>query len=236
MLPLLSSYGHNPREKSYIIGITTSSLLASSEVLAQQPGYPSLWLRFIDVLCRFIREGGAIGEMTTERMKNLLMVMMVEKRFDTMSAVAGQNVLEATMMMLDSYCPAIRQELDMAFNRSENPKGEKEGVEEKSQEKSEEKSEQQSEEKSEEMSPEKPEQQSEEKPEQKSEEKPEQQSEQQSEEKPEEEKENENENVAIPTKEEQEMRDVQQKEENVQSTTQSIETQNGEDVIIQVKE
>ena len=129
VFPLLSSYGRSDRDKSYIIGIATSSLLASSEVLAQQPAYASLWLRFIDLLCRFIREGGAIGEMTTERMKNLLMVMMVEKRFDTMSAAAGQNVLEATMTMLDSYCPAIRSELDRAFAPAENPKPDK--VEEK---------------------------------------------------------------------------------------------------------
>ena len=129
VFPLLSSYGRSDRDKSYIIGIATSSLLASSEVLAQQPAYASLWLRFIDLLCRFIREGGAIGEMTTERMKNLLMVMMVEKRFDTMSAAAGQNVLEATMTMLDSYCPAIRSELDRAFSPTENPKPDK--VEEK---------------------------------------------------------------------------------------------------------
>ena len=125
VFPLLSSYGRSDRDKSYIIGIATSSLLASSEVLAQQPAYASLWLRFIDLLCRFIREGGAIGEMTTERMKNLLMVMMVEKRFDTMSAAAGQNVLEATMTMLDSYCPAIRSELDRAFAPAENPKPDK---------------------------------------------------------------------------------------------------------------
>ena len=125
VFPLLSSYGRSDRDKSYISGIATSSLLASSEVLAQQPAYASLWLRFIDLLCRFIREGGAIGEMTTERMKNLLMVMMVEKRFDTMSAAAGQNVLEATMTMLDSYCPAIRSELDRAFSPTENPKPDK---------------------------------------------------------------------------------------------------------------
>ena len=73
ILPLLSHYGTNERDRSYIIGITTSTMLASSETLSQQPGYASLWLRFIDLLCSYIREEGGIGEMTTERMKNLLM-------------------------------------------------------------------------------------------------------------------------------------------------------------------
>ena len=77
ILPLLSHYGTNERDRSYIIGITTSTMLASSETLSQQPGYASLWLRFIDLLCSYIREEGGIGEMTTERMKNLLMVMIL---------------------------------------------------------------------------------------------------------------------------------------------------------------
>ena len=128
ILPLLSHYGTNERDRSYIIGITTSTMLASSETLSQQPGYASLWLRFIDLLCSYIREEGGIGEMTTERMKNLLMVMIVEKRFDIMNEVSGQNVLEATMTMLDSYCPSIRRDLEQAFDHSENPKGGEDGV------------------------------------------------------------------------------------------------------------
>lgn len=128
ILPLLSHYGTNERDRSYIIGITTSTMLASSETLSQQPGYASLWLRFIDLLCSYIREEGGIGEMTTERMKNLLMVMIVEKRFDSMNEVSGQNVLEATMTMLDSYCPSIRRDLEQAFDHSENPKGGEDGV------------------------------------------------------------------------------------------------------------
>ena len=128
ILPLLSHYGTNERDRSYIIGITTSTMLASSETLSQQPGYASLWLRFIDLLCSYIREEGGIGEMTTERMKNLLMVMIVEKRFDIMNEVSGQNVLEATMTMLDSYCPSIRRDLEQAFDHSENPKGGEEEV------------------------------------------------------------------------------------------------------------
>ena len=270
VFPLLSSYGRSDRDKSYIIGIATSSLLASSEVLAQQPAYASLWLRFIDLLCRFIREGGAIGEMTTERMKNLLMVMMVEKRFDTMSAAAGQNVLEATMTMLDSYCPAIRSELDRAFAPAENPKPDK--VEEKAEEvKAEVKEEVKDEVKTEEEVKEK-EKEEEKKNEVKDEEKVEKEKpaeevkeEEEKEEvkevkeemkteevkeemKTEEEKEQVKkeeeqtkkqesegkEDAAISGKEVHE--EVQQKEENVQSTTQSSEMQNGEDVIIQVKE
>ena len=247
VFPLLSSYGRSDRDKSYIIGIATSSLLASSEVLAQQPAYASLWLRFIDLLCRFIREGGAIGEMTTERMKNLLMVMMVEKRFDTMSAAAGQNVLEATMTMLDSYCPAIRSELDRAFAPAENPKPDK--VEEK-----EVKEEKMVEEVKEEVKTEEEVKEKEKKDEEKDEEKVEKEKpaeevkEVKEEVKTEEEKEKVKkeeeqtekqesegkEDAAISGKEVHE--EVQQKEENVQSTTQSSEMQNGEDVIIQVKE
>ena len=141
ILPLLSHYGTNERDRSYIIGITTSTMLASSETLSQQPGYASLWLRFIDLLCSYIREEGGIGEMTTERMKNLLMVMIVEKRFDIMNEVSGQNVLEATMTMLDSYCPSIRRDLEQAFDHSENPKGGEEEVKSEEVKESEEKKE-----------------------------------------------------------------------------------------------
>lgn len=141
ILPLLSHYGTNERDRSYIIGITTSTMLASSETLSQQPGYASLWLRFIDLLCSYIREEGGIGEMTTERMKNLLMVMIVEKRFDIMNEVSGQNVLEATMTMLDSYCPSIRRDLEQAFDHSENPKGGEDGVKSEEVKESEEKKE-----------------------------------------------------------------------------------------------
>ena len=241
VFPLLSSYGRSDRDKSYIIGIATSSLLASSEVLAQQPAYASLWLRFIDLLCRFIREGGAIGEMTTERMKNLLMVMMVEKRFDTMSAAAGQNVLEATMTMLDSYCPAIRSELDRAFAPAENPKPDK--VEEKAEEvKAEVKEEVKEEEKKDEVKDEEKVEEKE-KPAEEVKEEEEKEEVKTEEEEKEEKKEEEQtekqesegkEDAAISGKEVHE--EVQQKEENVQSTTQSSEMQNGEDVIIQVKE
>ena len=270
VFPLLSSYGRSDRDKSYIIGIATSSLLASSEVLAQQPAYASLWLRFIDLLCRFIREGGAIGEMTTERMKNLLMVMMVEKRFDTMSAAAGQNVLEATMTMLDSYCPAIRSELDRAFSPTENPKPDKVEEKEVKEEKMEE--EVKEEVKTEEEVKEK-EKEEEKKNEVKDEEKVEEKEKPAEEVKEEEEKEEvkevkeemkteevkeemktEEEKEQVKKEEEQTKKqesegkedaaisgkemheEVQQKEENVQSTTQSSEMQNGEDVIIQVKE
>ena len=259
VFPLLSSYGRSDRDKSYIIGIATSSLLASSEVLAQQPAYASLWLRFIDLLCRFIREGGAIGEMTTERMKNLLMVMMVEKRFDTMSAAAGQNVLEATMTMLDSYCPAIRSELDRAFAPAENPKPDKveekevkeekmvEEVKEEVKTEEEVKEKEKEEEKKDEEKVEEKEKPAEEvKEEEKEEVKEEEEKEEVKEEKEEVKEEEEQtekqesegkEDAAIPTKEAQEVHEeVQQKEENVQSTTQSSEMQNGEDVIIQVKE
>ena len=241
VFPLLSSYGRSDRDKSYIIGIATSSLLASSEVLAQQPAYASLWLRFIDLLCRFIREGGAIGEMTTERMKNLLMVMMVEKRFDTMSAAAGQNVLEATMTMLDSYCPAIRSELDRAFAPAENPKPDK--VEEKDEEvKAEVKEEVKEEEKKDEVKDEEKVEEKE-KPAEEVKEEEEKEEVKTEEEEKEEKKEEEQtkkqesegkEDAAISGKEVHE--EVQQMEENVQSTTQSSEMQNGEDVIIQVKE
>ena len=153
ILPLLSHYGTNERDRSYIIGITTSTMLASSETLSQQPGYASLWLRFIDLLCSYIREEGGIGEMTTERMKNLLMVMIVEKRFDIMNEVSGQNVLEATMTMLDSYCPSIRRDLVQAFDHSENPKGGEDGVKSEEVKESEEKKEEvkESEEKKEEV-------------------------------------------------------------------------------------
>ena len=153
ILPLLSHYGTNERDRSYIIGITTSTMLASSETLSQQPGYASLWLRFIDLLCSYIREEGGIGEMTTERMKNLLMVMIVEKRFDIMNEVSGQNVLEATMTMLDSYCPSIRRDLEQAFDHSENPKGGEDGVKSEEVKESEEKKEEvkESEEKKEEV-------------------------------------------------------------------------------------
>ena len=266
VFPLLSSYGRSDRDKSYIIGIATSSLLASSEVLAQQPAYASLWLRFIDLLCRFIREGGAIGEMTTERMKNLLMVMMVEKRFDTMSAAAGQNVLEATMTMLDSYCPAIRSELDRAFSPTENPKPdkveEKEVKEEKMEEevKEEVKTEEEvkeKEKKDEVMDEEKVEEKEKPAEEVKEEEEKEEVKEVKEEMKTEEVKEEmktEEEKEQVKKEEEQTKKqesegkedaaisgkemheEVQQKEENVQSTTQSSEMQNGEDVIIQVKE
>ena len=266
MFPLLSSYGRSDRDKSYIIGIATSSLLASSEVLAQQPAYASLWLRFIDLLCRFIREGGAIGEMTTERMKNLLMVMMVEKRFDTMSAAAGQNVLEATMTMLDSYCPAIRSELDRAFAPAENPKPdkveEKEVKEKKMEEevKEEVKTEEEvkeKEKKDEVMDEEKVEEKEKPAEEVKEEEEKEEVKEVKEEMKTEEVKEEmktEEEKEQVKKEEEQTKKqesegkedaaisgkemheEVQQKEENVQSTTQSSEMQNGEDVIIQVKE
>ena len=266
VFPLLSSYGRSDRDKSYIIGIATSSLLASSEVLAQQPAYASLWLRFIDLLCRFIREGGAIGEMTTERMKNLLMVMMVEKRFDTMSAAAGQNVLEATMTMLDSYCPAIRSELDRAFAPAENPKPdkveEKEVKEEKMEEevKEEVKTEEEvkeKEKKDEVMDEEKVEEKEKPAEEVKEEEEKEEVKEVKEEMKTEEVKEEmktEEEKEQVKKEEEQTKKqesegkedaaisgkemheEVQQKEENVQSTTQSSEMQNGEDVIIQVKE
>ena len=112
MMPLMLHYGTSDREKGYIIGVFISTLLASSETLALQPGFSSFWLRVIDVLCKFVSQGGGVGEMTTERLKNLLLVMIVEKRFDTMSRVSEQNALEATMTMLDSYCPTIRVDLE----------------------------------------------------------------------------------------------------------------------------
>ena len=112
MMPLMLHYGSSDREKGYIIGVFVSTLLASSETLALQPGFPSFWLRVIDVLCKFVSQGGGVGETTIERLKNLLLVMIVEKRFDTMSRVSEQDTLEATMTMLDSYCPTIRVDLE----------------------------------------------------------------------------------------------------------------------------
>ena len=112
MMPLLLHYGSSDREKGYIIGVFISTLLASSETLALQPGFSSFWLRVIDVLCKFVSQGGGVGETTTERLKNLLLVMIVEKRFETMSRVSEQNALEATMTMLDSYCPTMRVDLE----------------------------------------------------------------------------------------------------------------------------
>ena len=116
MLPLLINYGSKEREKCYVIGVFISTLLVSSEMLVKQPGFSSFWLRVIDVLCKFVAQGGSVGETTTERMKNLLLVMIVEKRFDMMTEISNQNILEATMTMLDSYCPDIRKELDLALN------------------------------------------------------------------------------------------------------------------------
>ena len=45
----------------------------------------------------------------------------VEGRFDVMSEVAGQDIMEATMTMLDSYCPSIRTDLEGTFKESEAP-------------------------------------------------------------------------------------------------------------------
>lgn len=129
MFPLLVSYGSKEREKSYMVGVFVSTLLVSSEVLVKQPGFSSFWLRIVDVLCKFVSQGGSLGETTTERMKNLLLVMIVEKRFDAMNAICSQNILEATMTMLDSYCPTIRKELELALNPVAKEKVEKEIVE-----------------------------------------------------------------------------------------------------------
>ena len=83
----------------------------------------------IDALCKYATQGGSLSETTIERMKNMLLVMRymirkgficsVEGRFDVMSEVAGQNVMEATMTMLDSYCPSIRTDLEGTFKESE---------------------------------------------------------------------------------------------------------------------
>ena len=43
----------------------------------------------------------------------------MEGRFDVMSSVAGQNMLEATMTMLDSYCPSIRKDLEGIYQPRE---------------------------------------------------------------------------------------------------------------------
>lgn len=128
MFPLLVSYGSKEREKSYMVGVFVSTLLVSSEVLVKQPGFSSFWLRIVDVLCKFVSQGGSLGETTTERMKNLLLVMIVEKRFDAMNAICSQNILEATMTMLDSYCPSIRKELELALNPVAKEKVEKKEV------------------------------------------------------------------------------------------------------------
>ena len=244
ILPLLSHYGTNERDRSYIIGITTSTMLASSETLSQQPGYASLWLRFIDLLCSYIREEGGIGEMTTERMKNLLMVMIVEKRFDIMNEVSGQNVLEATMTMLDSYCPSIRRDLEQAFDHSENPKGGEEEVkseevkekEEKEEVKEEEKEEVQTaeEEKDDETYPTENTQNTPETTQHVPEENAERETQLPSEEIAEKTitvEENEND---IVSKQEEEKK--QEAEENLQKATQSGDIQNSEDEVITIKE
>ena len=129
MLGLLIHYGRNDREKSYIVGIFVSTLLASSDTLSKQPGFSSYWLRVIDALCKYATQGGSLSETTIERMKNMLLVMRfmigkglmcsVEGRFEVMSEVAGQNIMEATMTMLDSYCPSIRTDLEGTFKESE---------------------------------------------------------------------------------------------------------------------
>ena len=129
MLGLLIHFGRTDREKSYIVGVFVSTLLASSETLTKQPGFSSYWLRVIDVLCKYATQGGSLSETTVERMKNMLLVMRwgkesevmrsVEGRFDVMSSVAGQNMLEATMTMLDSYCPSIRKDLEGIYQPRE---------------------------------------------------------------------------------------------------------------------
>lgn len=129
MLGLLVHFGRTDREKSYIVGVFVSTLLASSETLTKQPGFSSYWLRVIDVLCKYATQGGSLSETTVERMKNMLLVMRwereravtrsVEGRFDVMSSVAGQNMLEATMTMLDSYCPSIRKDLEGIYQHRE---------------------------------------------------------------------------------------------------------------------
>lgn len=129
MLGLLIHFGRTDREKSYIVGVFVSTLLASSETLTKQPGFSSYWLRVIDVLCKYATQGGSLSETTVERMKNMLLVMRwarerevtcsVEGRFDVMSSVAGQNMLEATMTMLDSYCPSIRKDLEGIYQHRE---------------------------------------------------------------------------------------------------------------------
>ena len=49
------------------------------------------------------------------------LICSVEGRFDVMSEVAGQDMMEATMTMLDSYCPSIRTDLEGTFKESEAP-------------------------------------------------------------------------------------------------------------------
>lgn len=132
MMPLMMRYGSNDREKGYIIGIFVSTLLASSETLALQPGFSSFWLRVIDVLCKFVSQGGGLGETTTERLKNLLLVMIVEKRLETVSRVSEQDAMEATMTMLDSYCPAVRVDLEKML-RGDVPKERQNETEKESQ-------------------------------------------------------------------------------------------------------
>ena len=75
MLGLLTHYGRNDREKSYIVGIFVSTLLASSDTLAKQPGFSSYWLRVIDALCKYATQGGSLSETTIERMKNMKLEM-----------------------------------------------------------------------------------------------------------------------------------------------------------------
>ena len=75
MLKLLSQYGRNERDKSLIVGIFISTLLTSCGTLTKQPGFSSYWPRVIDVLCKYASKGNSLGETTTERMKNMLLVM-----------------------------------------------------------------------------------------------------------------------------------------------------------------
>lgn len=40
----------------------------------------------------------------------------MENHFKVMSEVAGQDMMEVTMTMLDSYCPSIRTDLEPVLN------------------------------------------------------------------------------------------------------------------------
>ena len=104
----------------------------------------------IDVLCKYASKGNSLGETTTERMKNMLLVMRyvmimmiimnsMENHFTVMTEVAGQDMMEVTMTMLDSYCPSIRKDLELTLHPQGKEEKKEVVVEEKGKEEEKEK-------------------------------------------------------------------------------------------------
>ena len=54
----------------------------------------------------------------------MMMVIMnsMENHFTVMTEVAGQDMMEVTMTMLDSYCPSIRKDLELTLYPQEKEK------------------------------------------------------------------------------------------------------------------